>query len=497
REQRMRLFADGLAALCIRTQQSDGTPLDKWYGLFLLFTELDDERLMHLRLERLLCWRESPERWPVYQHMLPVLILARSIRQRDHWQHAGETSALKLRLDPLQGAIACLPAGENAHTNPWRLSWRTPSTNHPCHLHDLLNPVPPATFLSALSREAIEEERGKRSPLNLSTTLGPARRIPRLVVGNLANRVRSLTQDDLADREAIALLGLHLTSCHWRVLRLLLAHPLLSDTELAGLLGLQRRSVRSSLSTLHSLGCLKPLVTEAGRRWHLSERGLRLMAAASHLHPRTFMVESGDEAESATAHLAQRGESWLVQHIQHTAGVYSFFAMLAQAARQQPVQALSWWETGSACERRYRVGEQWHNLRPDALADYRVGRKQVCFWLEWDRGTMNARDLAIKFASYAHYHDSREWAREWSWLPWLVCVAPDIAQERRMQRVAQVQLARFPGLVMWTSTEGLLIGYGPLAPIWLQSLPSRGQVAQPSGSLRQRLFAPVVRKNAI
>jgi len=64
--------------------------------LFLLSTELDDERLMRLRLERLLCWRESPERWSSYQHMLPVLVLAASPRQCEHWQHAVETSALKL-----------------------------------------------------------------------------------------------------------------------------------------------------------------------------------------------------------------------------------------------------------------------------------------------------------------------------------------------------------------------------------------------------------------
>ena len=76
REQRMRFFADGLIALCIRTQQDDGSVLDKWYGLFLLATGLDDERLMRLRLERLLCWRECPERWACYKHMLPVLIMA-------------------------------------------------------------------------------------------------------------------------------------------------------------------------------------------------------------------------------------------------------------------------------------------------------------------------------------------------------------------------------------------------------------------------------------
>ena len=45
------------------------------------------------------------------------------------------------------------------------------------------------------------------------------------------------------------------------------------------------------------------------------------------------------------------------------------------------------------CERRYQVGEQWYNLKPDALAEYRVGSQQVSFWLEWDRGTMNVRDL--------------------------------------------------------------------------------------------------------
>src|SRR5229473_4893705 len=46
RDQVLRLFADGVVALCIRTQQSDGGTLDRWYGLFLLSTELDDERLM-------------------------------------------------------------------------------------------------------------------------------------------------------------------------------------------------------------------------------------------------------------------------------------------------------------------------------------------------------------------------------------------------------------------------------------------------------------------
>ena len=78
------------------------------------------------------------------------------------------------------------------------------------------------------------------------------------------------------------------------------------------------------------------------------------------------------------------------------------------------------------------------------LADCRVGQQHLRFWLEWDRGTMNVRDLAIKFTAYAHYILSREWAREGSQLPVLVCIAPDITQERRMQRVAQASHAHAP-----------------------------------------------------
>src|SRR5207248_5468191 len=105
------------------------------------------------------------------------------------------------------------------------------------------------------------------------------------------------------------------------------------------------------------------------------------------------------------------------------------------------------------------------------------------------RGTMNARDLAVKFASYEQYLASREWVNEHSALPRLVCVVPDIAQERRMHHVAQTKLAQIRGVEILTTTEELLNDYGSHAPIWSRSIPQeRGRVANPHGSLRQRLF---------
>jgi hypothetical protein len=165
--------------------------------------------------------------------------------------------------------------------------------------------------------------------------------------------------------------------------------------------------------------------------------------------------------------------------------------------RKEREQALCWWETGTVCERRYRVHDQWYNLRPDALAEYRVGSQRMRFWLEWDRGTMNVRDLATKFASYAQYIDSREWARERSVLPLLICIVPDIAQERRVQRVAQARLVHPPEPVLWTTTVVLLNEYGPLAPIWLQGMLKRSQATQPGSSLRQRLSDVIAGKKGM
>ena len=78
---------------------------------------------------RLLYWRECPERWRTYHHMLPLLVLAHSVRQRDHWQKAMNRAMRRVGSAPLVGAIACLDEGEPHRSNPWHLDWRTLATD--------------------------------------------------------------------------------------------------------------------------------------------------------------------------------------------------------------------------------------------------------------------------------------------------------------------------------------------------------------------------------
>jgi hypothetical protein len=486
REQVTRLTVDGAFALCVRSTLPEHRHLDQWYGMLVLHTSLHDERLMRLRLERILRWRECAERWPLYQHMPQVVVLAVSARQSDDWRHGAEEVALKLRCHPLEGAIACLPTRETEMRNPWLLPWRTLATNVQCHLQDLVKPLPLAAIPAALQPGEAGDGSSElpTAPVESSAFL-PRARMSTIIVGNFAARAVSIRTDGDDEREAIALLGLRVTPRQWSLLHLFLDHPLLSASDLAALLDVQARSVRCFLSELHRLGCIEPVTTVVGVRWRLSGRGLRVMAAAHHYSVRNLAVIPEDEASD----LVQRGQEWLLRRITHTAGIYGFFASLSQAASKErgQEQALLWWETGATCERRYCVHDRWYNLKPDALAEYQMGEQRYRFWLEWDRGTMNVRDLAIKFTSYAQYVASREWARERAVLPVLLCVAPDMAQEKRMHRVAQTQLVSTPGLVMQSTTASLLSAQGPLAAIWLQGFPRINQPAA-SGTMRHPWF---------
>jgi hypothetical protein len=90
------------------------------------------------------------------------------------------------------------------------------------------------------------------------------------------------------------------------------------------------------------------------------------------------------------------------------------------------------WETEIAFERRYRDNDHWHNLRPDALAEFQEGDQRVRFWLEWDRATMGARDLGAKLRTYEQYVASREWFKGKRDLRFLLIVTLERDQEMRI-----------------------------------------------------------------
>jgi hypothetical protein len=433
--------------------------------------------LLRERLKRLLCFRECADRWAVYQHFPPLLVLTSTSRQSEHWQRCAGEAALQLQVVPLLGAITCLPVERDAgSSNLWRLAWKTLSTTVPCRLQDLLLPLPAEAALPGLLTQPMAETHEAVPPVDAACS--PACRWSRIISGHFMERASSVEQvtfenagrSNGEERAALAFLGLCMDRRHLELLDLLLAHPLLDVPEMATLLELESSSMERYVRALRNHGSLEPVATRVGQRWRLSGQGLHLVAAMHHVSMQSIATSAEPTGDNEEVTLVQRGLDVLLRHREHTVGVYSFFASLCRVARHEQVRPgehrLLWWETGTVCERRYRDHDRWHNLRPDAMGEYQAGEQRVRFWLEWDRATMGTRDLVAKFSTYAHYVASREWYREPGGLPLLLVVAPAKAQERRIARIASVLLRETPALAIATTTATRLAEQGPIAAIW-------------------------------
>ncbi len=477
-EKRFRVRVDGVLTFCLRfpalsMSDPDLRSLEEhWYTFLLVHCPLDAVQLLRSRLDRVLRWRESAERTAIYSQMPPLLVLATSERQAEWWHQAALQVASRLHVDRPFGALACLPSTPGDLDNGWRLAWHRLGTKEHCHLQEVLRP------LAAPAVPEFLAERGMASDHPPPGTTIPAQGRPVTLPPHLPRQMYALAGPSTSDRNAPArikrprlwsseyrLASVRLTPRHWEILHLLFAHPLLSREDLVPLLVLSRTSVNLLLADLKRAGYLRAVATPVGERWQLAEAGLVLLAhlVLCHVH-RLVHVPVVEKAP-----LEQRGAPGLLHQIHHTAGVYGFFTLLHEVLATLPDAAVRWWETGVISERHFRYAEKTYRFRPDAQAAVQVGEHSVRFWLEWDRGTMSLRDLRVKFTTYAMYLLSREWARSSPSLPALLCVAPEMAQERRLAEAASQCLVQVPAAFrMYTTTTNLLMRQSILAPIWQQ-----------------------------
>ena len=442
---------------------------------------LDDTGLMRQRLERILAYRESPERWSaVYPHFPAVLLLVPHLHRAEHWQRRMREVAASMRVTGLVGAITMLPS-TTCHgilLNPWLLSWRSLWVDAPCRLQEVLSPLPEDALPPGLLAQA---RRAQQELASIYVADGTS--VSQWRRGQGKGKVSTqVWSDDTTgqprrtyrrEQETVVRLSQELGRRHLDLIILLANHTLLSTTELASILALRPASVQRYLRELCQRGCVTTWKPPEGAelRWYLAPRGLRLLAATQQVAllrvgKYTAPPGGGDKV------LLPPGLELLQRYSSHLAGVYGFLAALHQSAHAQGHQVL-WWETGSMCERSYRFEGVLHNLRPDAEFAYQSAEQCMRAWLEWDGGTMSRRDLAIKMHAYEQYIRSREWAHEGAkTLPRVLCVVPEKGQEERVMQAARSALAQ-TALIMHTTTATRLARCGPLAAIWRQVLPER------------------------
>jgi hypothetical protein len=273
--------------------------------------------------------------------------------------------------------------------------------------------------------------------------------------------------------EGLGQVTLNLSAADRALLELVDRHPFLTPDRLATVLGWSREAVRRRLRCLLHEGLMRVLgpgeLREAAAGLELVELtagGLALLAGQQGLPPGAAIRVNGLAGGGPERPLGARRK--LTMQLAHTLGADDIFIRLVATTRALAAaggdDALVEWRGPGACSRRH--------VQPDGYGIYRHAGQFYGFFLEYDRGTMSARDYRKKFAAYHAYWASRRFERDYEGFPTILVVAVNDAAEKRIAAVVNAAgVGRVAGLPVLLTSEWRISGdptnpYGLLGAIW-------------------------------
>lgn len=271
-------------------------------------------------------------------------------------------------------------------------------------------------------------------------------------------------------RAKLGLAALALGPADRWLLQVIGEHPFLTVAELAAVLGVIPSHARACRRRLVDLGLVRLLGTEevgtgkAGAKLaELTLPGLRLVAAnvglplgqAVEIHG---LVGGGPDYPLGTRHN-------LVRNLDHTLGVNRAFANLHRAAKLIGAgfdggATIVRWDNAAVCAR--------GRCRPDGYGIYRLGVQHYPFFLEYDRGTMSARDYRHKFSAYERYRRFRQTHYPEDHFPEVLVVAASAPAEERIAGTLRSHGYDDLPVNLATETQGQQSANrdGLLGPVW-------------------------------
>ncbi len=295
--------------------------------------------------------------------------------------------------------------------------------------------------------------------------------LPRLVGDALCLTGRTHADDGLGR------IALGLSPADRALLDLVGRHPFLTPERLATVLGWSGEVVHRRLRRLVNRGLMRRLgpseLSKAAGGLELVEltaAGLALVAAQQGLPLGAAIRANGLAGGGPERPLGARRK--LTMHLAHTLGADDIFVRLVATARSLAAtggdDALVEWRGPAACSRRH--------VRPDGYGIYRRAGRLYGFFLEYDRGTMGARDYREKFAAYYAYWASRRFERDYDGFPTILVVAVNDAAEKRIAAVVKAaavgRAAELPVLLTaeWRISGDPTNPNGLLGPVWRETV---------------------------
>ena len=278
---------------------------------------------------------------------------------------------------------------------------------------------------------------------------------------------------------------------HKRIVEWIGRHPLLSLSEFAAVIGESQDDLRPRVDWLIEIGAIltddewrppdpepvsdaasdpvsDPVSEPAGKsgsepRYLLSAGAMRFMAARSGMNARSFasigqvtFVVPGEQ--SLDLAIVQRA---------HTLGINRTMSRLAGDARAAGWRLIEW-RNESESSQRLSSGNGVAFIRPDGSGVlWRRGSSRL-FLLEYDRGSLQQHQFAVKFAGLRLYYEQRQWETEQAEAPPVLVVCLDNWAEEEVLAAAQDVAPLVP--VMTTAEWRFLIDgrneSGLMGKIW-------------------------------
>ena len=255
-----------------------------------------------------------------------------------------------------------------------------------------------------------------------------------------------------------------------RVLDLLADWPGILQRDLAGLMAVSETRVSRLVAPLESLG-LTARVPAAGGRPALTDRGLALLArrdrASVGVARKRWSVEPVDPTAPPSWRNLSGGRSrQLLRNLEHTAAVQGFLAALARQSRSLGWEVVQL-DPPHRASRRFRYGDAWRSVNPDASGVLRQAGATRPFFLKWERRAVRPGTMAARLAPYLRYYSSHRPTDDHGVRPEVLVVFDDDTAAGHFLRVAQDELDRARvDVPLRVSHRGAVATLGPLGRAW-------------------------------
>ena len=257
-----------------------------------------------------------------------------------------------------------------------------------------------------------------------------------------------------------------------RMLDCLADWPMVTATDLGGLLALSPSGISKLTSRLERLGLLSALVMDGLRRLALSDGGLSLLARRDRVSVgtavRRWSVEPmDDDVLLSWRDVPGRRSRPLARTIEHTQAVHGFMAALVRQAKGTKGHRVVQVSPPHHAARYFRFGGSTRSVHPDGFGIVQTGSRTMPFFLEYERRAVNPSTMTARLAPYLRYYSSNRPLDDHGHRPLVLVVFDDPLAEANFLGVARREMEHAKvRLPLWVSHRTRLEKMGPLGKAW-------------------------------